>query len=64
MINLKIILILKKDINLLSSQVDRCIEILKKLSLNPSIEDDFLDRDITIKDYLIQIVKSFEEISE
>jgi len=55
---------IKKDLNLLSSQVDRCIEILKKLSLNPSIEDDFLDRDITIKDYLIQIVKSFEEISE
>ena len=55
---------IKKDLNLLSSQVDRCIEILKKLSLNPSVEDDFLDRDITIKDYLIQIVKSFEEISE
>jgi len=55
---------IKKDLILLSSQVDRCIEILKKLSINPSIEDEFLDRDLTIKDYIIQIVKSFEEISE
>ena len=55
---------IKKDLTLLSSQVDRCIEILKKLSINPNIDDEFLDRDLTIKDYIIQIVKSFEEISE
>ena len=54
---------IKKDLILLSSQVDRCIEILKKLTINPAIEDEFLDRDLTIKDYLIQIIKSFEEIS-
>ncbi len=53
-----------KDVNLLSSQVDRCIDILKKLTVNPSIEDDFLDRNLNLKEYLVQIVKSFEEISK
>ncbi len=52
-----------KDLTLLSSQVNRCIEILKKLTINPSIEDEFLDRNLNLKDYIIQIVKSFEEIS-
>jgi len=52
-----------KDIHLLSSQVNRCIDILKKLTINPSIEDEFLDRNLTLKDYLVQIVRSFEEIS-
>ena len=33
---------LKKDIELLISQVDRCNEILKRLSLNPAVEDDFI----------------------
>ena len=54
---------INKDLTLLSSQVDRCIEILKKLSMNPNTEDEFLDQDITLKDYLIQIVRSFQEIS-
>ena len=53
-----------KDLELLSSQVDRCIEILKKLSMNPNIDDEFLDKNITIKDYLVQIIRSFEEISK
>tara|TARA_B100000900_G_scaffold77075_1_gene61712 strand:+ start:2263 stop:3543 length:1281 start_codon:yes stop_codon:yes gene_type:complete len=53
-----------KDLNLLSSQVDRCIEILNKLSLNPSIDDKFLDKNLTLKIYLVQIIKSFEEISK
>ena len=55
---------LKKDIELLVSQVNRCNDILKKLTLNPIVEDEFIDRDITIQDYLIEITKSFEEISE
>ena len=54
----------KKDLDLLSSQVNRCIEILKKLSMNPSIDDEFLDKNITLKDYLVQIIRSFEEISK
>ena len=54
---------LKKDLELLISQVNRCNDILKKLTLNPAISDDFIDKEVTIKDYLIEIIKSFEEIS-
>ena len=52
-----------KDIELLSSQVERCNKILKKLSLNPIEEDDFIDDLFSIKDYINQIVNSFKEIS-
>ena len=55
---------LKKDIELLVSQVDRCNEILKKLSLNPVVEDDFIDKDITLHNYIKEIVNSFKEISD
>jgi len=54
----------KGDIDLLVSQIERCSEILKKLTLNPSIEDDFIDRDLTIIDYVTEIIKSFKEISK
>jgi len=54
----------KKDLELLSNQIDRCCKILKKLTLNPIIEDEFIDRDITIADYVNEIVKSFEETSK
>ena len=53
----------QKDIELLSSQVERCNQILKKLSLNPIEEDEFIDRDITIREYLNEIILSFKEIS-
>ena len=52
-----------KDIELLVSQIERCSEILKKITLDPSIEDDFIDKNLTISDYINEIVKSFEEIS-
>jgi two-component system, sensor histidine kinase RegB len=55
--------LLKKDVELLVSQVNRCNDILKKLTLNPIIEDEFIDKSITIKEYITEIVKSFEEIS-
>ncbi len=55
---------LEKDIELLSSQVERCNEILKKLTLNPVEEDDFIDKDITIKEYINEIILSFKEISK
>ena len=55
---------LKKDVELLVSQVDRCNEILKKLSLNPVIEDDFIDKNITLHNYVKEIVNSFKEISD
>ena len=54
----------QKDIDLLSSQVNRCQEILKRLSLNPVEEDIFIDSDLSMKDYLIEIVSSFKEISK
>ena len=54
----------KKDLDLLVSQIERCSEILKKLSLDPNIEDDFIDRDLTIVDYISEIVKSFRETSK
>ena len=53
----------EKDIELLTSQVERCNDILKKLTLNPTIEDDFIDRDLTLNDYVREIVNSFKEIS-
>ena len=52
-----------KDIELLVSQIEKCSEILKKLTLNPIIEDDFIDKNLTIFDYINEIVKSFEKIS-
>ena len=55
---------LKKDIELLVSQVDRCNEILKKLSLNPVVEDDFIDKNISLYNYVNEIVNSFKEISD
>ena len=53
----------EKDIELLSSQVERCNEILKRLSLNPVEEDDFIDKDLTMRDYLNEIILSFKETS-
>ncbi|MDC6477568.1 ActS/PrrB/RegB family redox-sensitive histidine kinase [Candidatus Pelagibacter sp.] len=54
----------KKDIELLSSQVERCNEILKRLTLNPVEEDEFIDKDLTMRDYLSEIILSFKEISK
>jgi len=53
-----------QDIELLSSQVERCNQILKKLSLNPNEEDDFIDEDLPMKDYLKEIILSFKETSK
>ena len=54
----------EKDMELLLSQVDRCNEILKRLSINPVEEDDFIDKDITMREYLNEIISSFKEISK
>ena len=53
-----------QDIDLLSSQVERCNEILKKLSLNPNEEDDFIDEDLSMRDYIKEIILSFKETSK
>jgi len=55
---------IRKDLDLLISQSNRCREILKKLSLNPSIEDDFLNIDLSLNDYVSEIVRSYKEISK
>ncbi len=52
-----------QDIELLSSQVERCNQILKKLSLNPNEEDDFIDENLTMRDILKEIISSFKETS-
>ncbi len=52
-----------QDIELLESQVERCNQILKRLSLNPNQEDDFIDEDLSMKEYLKEIIFSFKETS-
>ena len=53
-----------QDVELLSSQVERCNQILTKLSLNPNEEDEFIDEDFSIRDYLKEIILSFNETSK
>ena len=55
---------LEKDIDLLISQSNRCNQILKKLSMNPHVEDEFISSEATFQDYLNEIIRSFQEISE
>ena len=55
---------LNKDLKLLVSQVDRCNEILKRLSINSTLEDDFIDKNLSLYDYLKRIINSFKEISD
>jgi len=54
---------IKRDLDLLVSQSNRCREILKKLTLNPNIEDEFIDSNLSLKDYVNEIVRSYQEIS-
>ena len=54
----------KKDLELLTSQVDRCDKILKGLTIDPFVIDDFIDKNLSLSSYVNQIVKSFEEISD
>ena len=54
---------IRRDLDLLVSQSNRCREILKKLSLNPNIEDGFIDSNLSLKDYVNEIVRTYQEIS-
>ncbi len=54
---------LAQDVELLSSQVERCNQILRRLTLNPTHEDEFIDENFSIRDYLKEIVLSFKETS-
>jgi len=51
------------DIDLLLSQAKRCGDILKKISKKQIVDDKFMS-DVSIQNLLIEITKSFEEISE
>ena len=55
---------IENDLELLVSQSNRCSEILKKLTLNPSFEDEFFDNEISLNDYIDEIVRSYREISK
>jgi len=55
---------IKNDLDLLVTQSNRCSEILKKLTLNPSIEDEFFDNEIFLDRYIKEIVRSYKEISD
>ena len=52
-----------QDIELLNSQVERCNQILKRLTLNPIEEDEFIDEDISLREYLKDKILSFKETS-
>ena len=55
---------ISKDLELLISQSKRCREILQKLSLNPQIDDEFLNINLSLSDYVNEIVRSYQEISK
>tara|TARA_Y100001970_G_scaffold256226_1_gene333752 strand:+ start:21657 stop:22937 length:1281 start_codon:yes stop_codon:yes gene_type:complete len=55
---------IEKDMILLTEQVERCNQILKKLSLNPDIDDDFIEHELTLSNYISEIIRSFQSISK
>ncbi len=55
---------IEKDIVLLTEQVERCNQILKKLSINPDIDDEFIEYELTLSNYINEIIRSFESISK
>tara|TARA_Y100000590_G_scaffold253378_1_gene284643 strand:+ start:3529 stop:4818 length:1290 start_codon:yes stop_codon:yes gene_type:complete len=54
---------INKDLELILNQSNRCSEILKKLSLNPVFEDEFIDLDVNLSNYVHEIVRSYQKIS-
>ena len=52
-----------EDIDTLLIQAKKCGEILKKISQNKIVDDDYV-ANITLQNLLFEITKSFEEISE
>ena len=55
---------IEKDMILLVEQVDRCNQILKKLTINPDIDDDFIENELTLSNYINEIIRSFRDISK
>ena len=55
---------IEKDLVLLTEQVERCNQILKKLSINPNIDDEFIEYELTLSNYVNEIIRSFQTISK
>ena len=55
---------IEKDIVLLTEQVERCNQILKKLSIEPNIDDEFIEYELTLSNYINEIIRSFQSISK
>ena len=55
---------LERDIILLTEQVERCNQILKKLSINPNIEDEFIEYELSLSNHINEIIRSFKSISK
>ena len=54
---------IEKDMILLTEQVERCNQILKRLSINPNIDDEFIENELTLSNYISEIIRSFQSIS-
>ena len=52
-----------QDIDILLAQAKKCGDILKKISQNKIVDDDYVTN-ITMQDLLFEIARSFEEISD
>ncbi len=55
---------IEKDMVLLIEQIERCHQILKKLTINPDVEDEFIDYELTLSNYINEIIRSFQNISK
>ena len=55
---------IEKDMILLIEQVERCNQILKKLTINPDVDDDFIEYELTLSNHINEIIRSFQSISK
>ncbi len=55
---------IEKDIILLTEQVERCNKILKRLTIEPQIDDDFIEYELNLSNYVNEIIRSFQKISK
>ena len=55
---------INKDLDLLVAESIRCRKILKKLTLNPNIKDEFINSEVSLNDYIYEIVRSYKEFSK
>ena len=53
----------KDDVNTILEQAKKCGDILKKISQNQIVDDEYV-KNITLQDLLFEITKSFESITE